>query len=103
MFAVSGWDGSSCENGWREPGSADADDGGVGDGDCSARHHWKSVIHRGNQGRAAGCGSGTGFAVPSVDDSAGGLDVAGATYAAARLGDGCGSCGRGDDYALMPE
>src|SRR5207302_6393857 len=80
--------------------SADAAGCGVGAGRGVAGYFGESSVCCGDSRGAAGCGGGAGFALPGVDDSAGGLDAAGAAYAATGVGNGGGCGGGGDDYAL---
>ena len=79
-------------------GADDADGCGLGAGGGGAGYVGEPAVYCGYAGGTAGCGGGAGFALSCVDDSAGGLDAAGAAYSTAGSGNGGGCGGGGDDY-----
>jgi len=85
--------------GWNED-LADAEGRNLGGGDGAAGYFGQSAVYRSDKSRSAGCGVGARLTLSSIDDSDGGLDVAGASHQTTRTGNGSGGCGGGDDYAL---
>jgi hypothetical protein len=99
VFAAGDGDGFE-EDGGGGTGSSDADGSGVGAGGGVAGYFGESSVCCRDARGATGCGGGVGFALSGIDDSVGGVDAAGAAYAAAGVGHGGGCGGGGDDYVL---